>query len=107
MIQLNKFLIFFFVIILVGLLLFISKIKIFEKFETNMDSDIDSDMDSDMNLNTINNDNNLTINIVKCDKYPTLCSKPSDNLEYNPYLERRSVYINQLNNIKKRYSPGG
>jgi hypothetical protein len=103
MIQLNKFLIFFFVIILVGLLLFISKIKIFEKFETNMDSD----MDSDMNLDTSINDNNLTINIVKCDKYPTLCSKPSDNLEYNPYLERRSFYINQLNNIKKRYSPAG
>jgi hypothetical protein len=94
---LNKFLIFFFVIILIGLLLFIFKIKISEKFENNIDSD--------MNLNTIMNDDNLIINIVKCDKYPMICSKQKENPDYNPYLERRSIYINQLNNIKKRYSP--
>ena len=51
-------------------------------------------------------DINLSINIVKCDKYPTICSNKKENTEYNPYLEKRSVYITQLNNIKKRYSPG-
>ena len=106
MIQLHKFLIIFFVIILMGLLLFIFNKKNLERVE-KFERGVDLDMNLDNNKNDSNSNSNIPINLVKCDQYPSLCSKPKGPLDYNPYLERRSPYITDLyyKSENKRYSP--